>query len=171
MKGKSPIKIALSIIFTFVLTLVMIAVPSDIASADLISQLPSNSVETECSTEIIQSLEKFVKNLKPTADVYVNMASTYEDCGNYTLAEKRYNKAIKLAKTDNDLMSKLVARYGLEEIKFLTKKIDEDEYIVNTKDIKDQLDQLNPIYSRQCVCTDLLGRDGKINVRCIAPCP
>ncbi len=47
MKGRSLIRIALSLVLTFVLTLVMVAVPSDLASAANNSNKPSDSVKIE----------------------------------------------------------------------------------------------------------------------------
>lgn len=117
----------------------MVAVPSRISAADLLSKQQPNFSETECGSNILQSLDKFVEDTGRTANAYTTLGITYLSCGNLSLAEDRFNYAIELARKDSNSFAELVARYGLLEIDFLLGKINEKEREALIKDISSKL--------------------------------
>lgn len=139
MQNKRLVKIALSIIFTFVLTLVLVVVPSDVTSARLLSDKEPTSDAIECSPKILKNLEKFVEKMGKTADAYTTLGITYLSCNELKLAENRFNDAVEVAKKDTNRTAELIARYGLLEIDFLLGEITENEKKALTKEIADKI--------------------------------
>lgn len=122
MKANNRIKVVLSIIFTSILLSVMAMVPSETASANPFPK--SNSVNTECKTNMLEGLEKFIEDRGRTPDAYTSVGIVYLSCGNLALAEDKFIEAIQLTKGDSNSFAEPIARYGLWEIDFLQGKID-----------------------------------------------
>ena len=80
MKGRSRIKIDLSIIFTFILTLVMVAVSPTIASAAQISDVQTNPVETECGAQKAEMLENLIAQGVQTGAISQELHQGQIDC-------------------------------------------------------------------------------------------
>jgi uncharacterized protein HemY len=141
--------------------MVMVVIPPSIASADLISDVQLNTVKTECSTEILESLEKFVEDMGSTADAYTTLGCRYLKCGNYSLAKERYNKAIELAESGS--IAELVARYGLGEIGFKLDNTDNNERDTLSNEIQNRLS--GPKLCNEC------GSRGRCTRGCCIECP
>ncbi len=166
MKGRSLIKIALSIILTFVLTLVMVAFPVNIASANQnrISQESPNfdkNNENKCSQQTFDVLEQFIEDMGITAEAYVTLAGIYLDCQQYTLAKKLSKQAIAINRAEPDSLVVLVAQNYLVEIEYGLGNISIKQRDELTKRINETINAQFPSSRGQCyhVCPNgLLGR-------------
>ena len=126
----------------------------------------------KCSPENLKLLEDFVRAMGKTADAYTTLGGTYLDCDDYPNAKKRFNDAIKLAENhDEPTEAVLVAEYGLVMIDFLEQKIDRDECIALTTEIKERLDTISPFVKRQCNCPGQFGMGTRRKNVCVEPCP
>lgn len=95
MKFKSLMRIALSIVLTFVLMLVV--VPSDIASADLINNdVQSNSIESQFNTEKTEIVVNSRDLGERTVATDETLKDGYKNTGCLALAEGQSATAIEL---------------------------------------------------------------------------
>lgn len=160
MKYKLVSKGLLSVIFTFILSLIMLVLPVDNLLAAQINEEPVESVDSELT--LTKNSREFTHDpISEKAKAYLVLGGFYKDNGYYSTSKPYLERALGLAEVADNKALRLGAISQLITVRSMLDELDENEAKFLLEQIKEEYKAFRGVRVLECGLDCLPAKPGR----------